>query len=89
MRELTFNEVEGVSGGYHWGTSSTGIFSPTNIAQATNFTKGLGFVGAAATAGYSAGNYFYNNYGQTDWFTSAADSFFDGLSYIGRNWWNG
>ncbi len=66
MRELTLNEIEGVSGGFDWGTGSNGIFSPTNFSSASRFAGGVGLVYGSFRAGYSVGTWAYNNF-ISDW----------------------
>ncbi|MCW8846807.1 MAG: hypothetical protein OQK99_13310 [Gammaproteobacteria bacterium] len=53
MRELRDTEVGQVAGGY--------IFSPTNLAAATQVVRGLGYLGAAFSAGYTIGTALYEN----------------------------
>lgn len=55
MRELTFNEVDMVSGGFDWGTGANGIFSNTNFGSASRFAGGLGLLYGSFQVGYSAG----------------------------------
>lgn len=51
MRELTDTEVSRVSGGY--------IFSPQNLVAATQVVRGIGYLGAAFSAGYTIGTTIY------------------------------
>jgi hypothetical protein len=53
MRELKDTEVRQVAGGY--------IFSPTNLAGATQVVRGLGYLGAAFSTGYTIGTAIYNS----------------------------
>jgi len=52
MRELNDTEVGQVAGGY--------IFSAGNLAGATQLVRGLGYLGAAFSAGYSVGTALYD-----------------------------
>ena len=52
MRELKDTEVGQVGGGY--------IFSTTNLAGATQVVRGLSYLGAAFTTGYTIGTAIYD-----------------------------
>lgn len=51
MRELNDTEVSNVAGG--------DIFSAGNLAAATRLVRGLGYLGAAFSAGYTIGTAIY------------------------------
>lgn len=58
MQELTFKQVEMVSGGL---TGEGQIFSKTNIAAATRLVTGVGLLYGAFKVGYAAGEWLNEN----------------------------